>query len=787
MSWDNLIWGAPNWLPAVAILGLVSVVIIIWSYRQSSNRSGFRILAGLLKITGIAALLFCLLEPLFSGVRPRPGANLFIILADNSQSLQIHDADHKHSRGEELKKLLKSDRSWQVRLHQDFDVRNYSFGNHLDSNSDFTSLTFEGNRSAMFASLQQITDRFRDRNLAGVLLFSDGNGTDISSSEFTDWTPSVPVYPVILGTDDLGRDLRVQLTSVRQTNFEQAPITIHGEVKSSGWEGEKIVVEVLNEQGEILDELQTTALEDGKPLEVRFKLRPQKSKLDFYRLQVRQFGSKSEVKRDQQKNPEATLANNQRIVAVDRGGGPYRILYVSGRPNWEFKFLQRALQEDDEVAVVGLIRIARREPKFDFRSRFGESTNPLFRGFGNQEDEDAEQYDQPVMLRMGARDAEELRDGFPKSADELFTYHAIILDDLEASFFDTDQLSLLLEFVRHRGGGFLMLGGQESFIKGGYHKTLLSDLMPVYLERQNNPPLEGAEYRLQLTREGWLEPWIRIRSTESAEHERMSTMPVFQTINPVRGHKPGSVVLMRAVDQQGHQLPAMVARSYGQGRSAALLIGDLWRWSLKRTSPEQDDLPKVWRQTLRWLVADVPQRIEIETRTMPGSGTWKQDIVIRIKNEQYDPLDNAAVQIKVIQPDHSAISLTAEPSDLRAGEYHRTFVPRQSGAYRVVATVTAADGSHVGMRESGWVSEPAADEFRNLEPNREALTSLAERSGGEVLSADELDQFVKDLPNRKIPVTEPWVYPLWHQTWLFLFAIFCLCSEWGLRRWKGLP
>ena len=71
---------------------------------------------------------------------------------------------------------------------------------------------------------------------------------------------------------------------------------------------------------------------------------------------------------------------------------------ISGRPNWEFKFLRRALQEDDEVEVVGLIRIARREPKFDFRSRFGESTNPLFRGFGNQDDETAEQYDQPVLL-----------------------------------------------------------------------------------------------------------------------------------------------------------------------------------------------------------------------------------------------------------------------------------------------------------------------------------------------------------------------------------------------------
>ncbi|MEC9002462.1 MAG: hypothetical protein VX644_03750 [Planctomycetota bacterium] len=786
MSWDNLVWGAPNWLPVVAILGAISIILVIWNYRQSTNRRGFRFLAGMLKLTSIAALLFCLLEPLFSGVRPRPGANLFIILADDSQSLQVHDNDQKQSRGEKLKEVLQSDRAWQVRLQQDFNVRNYSFGNQLDATSDFTTLDFQGNRSAMITSLRQITDRFRERNLAGILLFSDGNGTDITN-ELADWTPSIPIYPVVSGTDHPAHDLRAQLTSVRQTNFEQAPITIHGEVKSYGWEGERIVTEVLNGNDEVLEELETTALADGQPQEVRFKLSPQEAKLDFYRLRVRQAGSDAENATTTSTKLEATLANNERLVAIDRGGGPYRILYLSGRPNWEFKFLRRSLQEDNEVELLGLIRIARREPKFDFRSRFGETTNPLFRGFGNQDDETAEQYDQPVLLRMGTKDAEELRDGFPKNADELFRYHAIIVDDLEAGFFTTEQLSLLLEFVRHRGGGFLMLGGQESFIKGGYQKTLLNDLMPVYLERQNSPPEEEAAYQLLLTREGWLEPWIRIRPTEEAERKRLSTMPAFQTINPVRGHKPGSVVLMRAVNQQGQELPALVARSYGEGRSAALLVGDLWRWSLQRATPEEDDLAKAWRQTLRWLVADVPQRIEVESREQQGTGTWGHDIVVKVKDKEYYPLDNASVEITVTQPDQTVINLTAEPSNERAGEYHKNFVPRQSGAYRVVATVTAPDGSRLGTRESGWVSEPAADEFRELEPNRKTLDELAKRSGGEVLTPADLDRFVKTLPNRKVPVTEPWVYPLWHRTWLFVFAMLCLCGEWGIRRWKGLP
>ena len=127
---------------------------------------------------------------------------------------------------------------------------------------------------------------------------------------------------------------------------------------------------------------------------------------------------------------EATLANNSRVLVVDRGRGPYRILYVAGRPNWEYKFLNRALAEDEQIQLVGLIRIAKREPKFEFIGRPGESSNPLFRGFGNQSKDEVERYDQPVLVRLNTRDETELVGGFPKTAEELFGYHAVMVDDL---------------------------------------------------------------------------------------------------------------------------------------------------------------------------------------------------------------------------------------------------------------------------------------------------------------------------------------------------------------------
>src|SRR5262249_23742904 len=111
---------------------------------------------------------------------------------------------------------------------------------------------------------------------------------------------------------------------------------------------------------------------DGGELNFRFQIQPDKPGIHFYQLEAREA---EELKDPPAASREATLLNNRRMLAVDRGQEPFRVLCVSGRPNWEFKFLNRAVQEDPQVQMVSLIRVARREPKFEFKGRSGESSN----------------------------------------------------------------------------------------------------------------------------------------------------------------------------------------------------------------------------------------------------------------------------------------------------------------------------------------------------------------------------------------------------------------------------
>ena len=87
-----------------------------------------------------------------------------------------------------------------------------------------------------------------------------------------------------------------------------------------------------------------------------------------------------------------------------------------------------------------------------------------------------------------------------------------------------------------------MLGGLESFAEGKYDRTPVGDLLPVYLDRPT-PGAGNAEYRLVLTREGWLQPWVRLRKTEDEEEKRLGEMPPFRVLNQARGIKPGAVRL----------------------------------------------------------------------------------------------------------------------------------------------------------------------------------------------------------------------------------------------------
>ncbi len=771
-----------EWLWPAAITGGLALCAVAWSYVRTPAPHLLRFACAVLKLLGAAILLLCLLDPMWSSERAKPGANVIAVVADNSLSMTLHDRNVTESRGDTLRRMVTGEGNlWLSRLGENFEVRDYLADTRLLPSQNFRELSFDGRGTALGHTLEQLLDHHHGQPLAGVILLTDGIAADPANMEKLRQLP--PIYPVIFTRDNPARDLAITNSTVTQTSFEDAPVTIQADVAAIGFAGEEIVGQLIPvEPGKKEAEVKPIAAEtatvpaNGEKVVFHFQIRPAKTGVLFYRLKIAP---------KKPSTPEVTLANNESIITVDRGAGPYRVLYVSGRPNWEYKFLHRAVEADDQTQLVGLIRIANREPKFTFRGREGESSNPLFRGFGNQSKEDIERYDQPVFTRLNTVDEFELRDGFPKTPEELYKYRAIILDDLEAEFFTQDQMSLLQRFVSERGGGLLMLGGMESFRDGKYGRTAVGDMLPVYLDTKTETAPEGPLH-LALTREGWLQPWARLRSNEADERQRLAALPEFAIFNRTGTAKPAATVIATVND--GHRdYPALVTQRFGRGRTAAMLIGDFWQSGLG-DEKRQADLLKGWRQIVRWLVADIPDPVEIRAEPQPDGASVH--LQVRARDPKFQPLDNATVTLKVSRPEapttEAPLTLRAEPSTTEPGLYEATFIPRDSGGYRVDAAVVNESGAAGGGNATGWTSDLAAAEFRDLKPNRPLMEKLAQQTGGRVLSPDDLAAFARDLPSQHAPVTETWTRPLWHTPLIFLLALACFVSEWGLRRWKGL-
>ncbi|MBV6458549.1 MAG: hypothetical protein HONBIEJF_01680 [Fimbriimonadaceae bacterium] len=70
----------------------------------------------------------------------------------------------------------------------------------------------------------------------------------------------------------------------------------------------------------------------------------------------------------------------------------------------------------------------------------------------------------------------------PLKAEQLQPYDAIILNDLNADKFFGGQMEMIRSAVRDSGIGLAMIGGENSFLSGGYYGSPIADALPVDLD-----------------------------------------------------------------------------------------------------------------------------------------------------------------------------------------------------------------------------------------------------------------------------------------------------------------
>lgn len=688
----------------------------------------------------LLVLVFILLQPVLVVSAAVGRRNVVGVVIDDSRSMQVKDMDGR-TRADVVRSLLGgADSSLFKALNERFTVRLFRVGGDGSRIDNLATLPFDAPTTRLAAALEGTRQELAAVPLSGLVLVSDG--ADNAPGKLTETLLSlnarkVPVYTLGLGQARFPKDIEISRVEAPHKVLKGAAVVMSVDVAQRGFGGTTVNV-VVEDSGRVVGMETVTLPRDGEATTVRV------------RAPTTSVGARLFTVRITPQSGEMVAENNVRSVMVMVRDRREKILYIEGEARNEFPFLRRALEKDENLQLVTMMRTA--------NDRF---------------------------LRLGVDDSLELVDGFPTKREELFQYRAIVLGSIEASFFTVDQLRLISDFVSERGGGFLMLGGRKSFAEGGYAKTPIADVLPVEL------PTSGAEkpafrkLKVDLTPAGAMYSVTQIGANETLSAARWKKMPEVSTVNRIAGVKPGAGTLLVGAGSKGArgQEVVLAYHRYGQGMAYAFPIQDSYLWQMEQ--PLEDETHEsFWRQVLRALVNDVPARVAVSTSGDQVGPNEPLQISADVFDKLYTKVNGAKVSATVEAPSGSVVELPLEWTGIRDGEYYAAYTPKEQGLHNIRVMAVMAD-TVLGDPVFVQVGTPTGEYF-GAEQRTALLKRVAEETGGRYYTPASAGSLPKDLVYSKSGNNTPEHLDLWDMPILFILLLTLAATEWLYRRARGL-
>ncbi|WP_254508221.1 FixH family protein [Anatilimnocola floriformis] len=92
--------------------------------------------------------------------------------------------------------------------------------------------------------------------------------------------------------------------------------------------------------------------------------------------------------------------------------------------------------------------------------------------------------------------------GMPDNLSDLQNYEMLMLSNVPATALSQRQMEIARTYVQDLGGGFMMLGGEQSFGLGGYYKSVLEEVLPVRSDFEKEKEKPGLGMVLVIDKSG---------------------------------------------------------------------------------------------------------------------------------------------------------------------------------------------------------------------------------------------------------------------------------------------
>lgn len=740
-------------LLAAAAIGVPAVLSYAGVRGKSTRRDRWTL--GALRVAALVVLLVCLMRPMLLLSAAVPQRNYVGVLIDDSRSMRIADRGGQPRSAWAEHAFGGPDSTLLAALRKKFQVRVFKFSSAAQRIDSASALTFDAGQTRVADAIEQARQELDAVPLSGIVVVTDG--ADNSRAPIADEllalrAKSVPIFAIGLGAERFDKDIEIQRVETSPAILRGGTLVADLMIRQRGYAGQKVPLDV-EDGGRIVSRDSITLPADGDVSPVRVS------------VVANEAGPRSLTFRIPPQPGEQVTQNNAQQALVDVRDARERVLYFEGSPRPEMRFIRAAVEADSNIQLVALQRTA--DNKF---------------------------------LRLNVDSANDLVAGFPRTRAELFRYRAIILGNVEASFFTHDQLAMLADFVNVRGGGLLLLGGRRAFGEGGYAGTPLADVMPVVLTGDAVPDSLTffADLKVALTPAGESHAVAQIAATPAKSAERWKSLPPVTTVNHIRDVKPGAVTLVTGTTPPGgragmpgapvksYDQPVLVYQRYGRGLSVAFAVQDSWLWQMDPTTPVDDQTySRFWRQMLRWLTGDVPNRVVVSLPTDQTNPRTPIAVRATVMDSIFIARNDAKVVAHITSDSGVSRDLPLDWAIDRDGEYRGTFTPDQAGVYTIRVSASLPNGAVAG--DTGYVRVADLNtEYFDAEMRAPFLERIANETGGKFYTPENAASLAEDVALSKRGVTVVNQMDLWDMPATFILLVALVSAEWAYRKTRGL-
>jgi uncharacterized membrane protein len=728
----------PGWAPWVALaLAVFSLVFLVVEI-QRSHRDRWAITAT--GVLSVVALFAAVLRPArVASLENRVGARV-VVLADTSRSMALPDEQHRMRR-QARDQAIAALRSLggTVRLSV------FGFGDGSPtpwSDAASSDASAGAPRSDLASALRALATSLDERPSA-IVVVSDGRLDDPSDTASEASLRSfgealhAPIHTVAT-TDASPPDASIRRVTSSAAAVAHVPLPLRIDVGCAG--------------GLVCDDLAVSARElrdDGAPVLLGSGVAHLKDGLASLDMSITLEQAGYHVVEIAVAAPSGDVIpeNDRRLVTFQVARERVRVLHVAGRPTDDVRALRQWLKGDPAIDLVSFFIL--RTPTDDAHAG-------------------------PNELSL-----------IPFPVDDLFTkylstFDAVVLQDFDAQPYGLERyLGNIHSYVR-AGGGLVMVGGENSFVAGGYAGTALADLLPIELDA--SPGASSADtspFVPQWTAEGRVAPMLG--PLRDVVGDELPEMPGANIVGDARAQ--GIVLLSHPTrtTRSGAKMPVLAIGEQGGGRTIALGIDGAWRLQFSDLAARTGGRGHgaLWNGLLGWLMRDprfeiaqmnlrrgctagVPAMMDVHL--LPGVVTSSRQLVsLEIK------------RIDLTEP--SVLMQTERSSDTTTVRIELPALA--SGAYSALVTVPGLPPTRLD-----FACEAGGDEWADSRPDPERLRTLARATGGTFVTANDAATLPMPKPavvSRQRKVTA--VAPPW--AWSVAAAVL-LGTHWIARRRAGL-